>query len=161
MFLRFETLPEKKLIGKSMRMSLSENKTAELWRSFMSRVKDIKNTISPDLYSIQVYDRAPNFKDFNPGTQFKKCATIEVFDFSHIPENMETFILPAGLYAVFLHKGAAKAFQKTFQFIFSEWFPNSKYHIDQRPHFELLDAKYKNNSPDSQEEVWIPIRPHS
>ncbi len=161
MFLRFETPPEKKLIGKSIRMSLFENKTAELWRSFMSRIKEIKNTISPDLYSMQVYDRTLNFKDFNPETQFEKWAAIEVSDFSNIPNNMEMFILPAGHYAVFLHKGAAKAFHKTFRFIFSEWLPNSQHQIDHRPHFELLGAEYKNNSPDSQEEVWIPIRPHS
>jgi len=43
-------------------------------------------------------------------------------------------------------------------YIMSQWLPNSKYILDHRPHFELLGAKYKNNSPDSEEEVWIPIK---
>jgi predicted transcriptional regulator YdeE len=38
---RIETLTEKKLIGKRMRMSVSGNKTGDLWRSFMPRRKEI------------------------------------------------------------------------------------------------------------------------
>jgi predicted transcriptional regulator YdeE len=30
--------------------------------------------------------------------------------------------------------------------------------IDNRPHFEVLGDKYKNNDPSSEEEIWIPIR---
>ena len=26
------------------------------------------------------------------------------------------------------------------------------------PHFEILGAQYKNNEPDSEEEIWIPIQ---
>ncbi|MDP5096829.1 MAG: GyrI-like domain-containing protein [Flavobacterium sp.] len=36
--------------------------------------------------------------------------------------------------------------------------PNSEYQLDNRPHFEILGAKYKNNAPDSEEEIWIPIK---
>ena len=36
--------------------------------------------------------------------------------------------------------------------------PNSDYKPDDRPHFELLGAKYKNDDPDSEEEIWIPIK---
>ncbi|MEP1984886.1 MAG: GyrI-like domain-containing protein, partial [Maribacter dokdonensis] len=39
-----------------------------------------------------------------------------------------------------------------------EWIPNSEYQLDGRPHFEVLGAKYKNNDPNSEEEVWIPIK---
>jgi AraC family transcriptional regulator len=43
---RIETLPEKKLVGKWLEMSFANNKTAELWRSFMPRKKEIFNTAS-------------------------------------------------------------------------------------------------------------------
>jgi AraC family transcriptional regulator len=71
---------------------------------------------------------------------------------------MESFTLKGGLYAVFLHKGAASTGQKTFQYIFEMWLPNSGYLLDNRPHFEILGAKYKNEDPNSEEEVWIPIK---
>ena len=73
---RIETLPQKQFIGKSLRMSLANNRTAELWKSFMPHRKLIKNTVGSDLYSMQVYDDSLNFKDFNPQTEFRKFALI-------------------------------------------------------------------------------------
>lgn len=71
---------------------------------------------------------------------------------------MNTFILRGGLYAVFIHKGDASKAAQTFQYIFGTWLPNSAYVLDDRPHFEILGEKYKRDSPDSEEEVWIPIK---
>jgi len=42
---RIETLTEKKLIGKRLTMTFSENKTFDLWHSFMPRRKEIENNI--------------------------------------------------------------------------------------------------------------------
>jgi AraC family transcriptional regulator len=30
--------------------------------------------------------------------------------------------------------------------------------LDNRPHFEILGEKYKQGSPDSEEEIWIPVK---
>lgn len=154
---RIETLPEKKLIGKKMKMSLSNNKTAELWKSFMPRRKEIQNCIDTNLYSMQIYDPL-YFNNFDFNTDFEKWATIEVTDFDKVPEEMEPFTLTSGLYAVFTHKGDASTAPKTFQYIFTTWLPNSNYILDNRPHFEILGEKYKNNDSTSEEEIWIPIQ---
>jgi AraC family transcriptional regulator len=153
---RIETLPEKKLIGKHLTMSFATNKTGELWRSFMPQRKEIFNAASPDLYSLQLYP-ADFFVHFNPHALFEKWAAVEVPDFDNIPHEMEAFTLTGGLYAVFLHKGSSTD-NSTFQYIFSTWLPASVYVLDNRPHFELLGAKYKNADPDSEEEIWIPVR---
>jgi hypothetical protein len=50
MFLRIETIGEKKLLGKSCQMSLSNNKTSDLWYDFMSQRKEIKFFVSEYLY---------------------------------------------------------------------------------------------------------------
>lgn len=118
--------------------------------------KDILHKIGIDLYSMQIFDAMPDFKS---DATFEKWAAVEVSAIETVPEGMETYTLQGGLYAVFLHQGPASAFQKTFGFIFEEWLPNSAYELDDREHFELLGEKYKNNDPDSEEEVWIPIRP--
>ena len=90
---RIETLAEKKLVGKRMIMSFSNNKTGELWRSFMTERKEIKNNIDTELYSLQIY--APLFfNNFNPNTEFEKWAAIEVPNFDTIPNEMEAFVLP-------------------------------------------------------------------
>lgn len=153
---RLEELPEKKLVGKHLRMTLANNRTAELWQSFMPLRKNIKNSLSKDLFSLQVYDPTLNFKDFNLQTEFEKWSLVEVSHFEEVPEGMEAFTLEKGLYAVFIHRGLN--FQSTFQRIFYEWLPSSDFALDQRPHFEVLGAKYINHSEDSEEEVWVPVK---
>lgn len=153
---RIELLKEKKLLGKHLRMSLTDNRTGELWRNFMHSRKLIKNSVDSLLYSLQVYDSS-YFRHFNPAAEFDKWAAVEVSDYQEIPEGMEEFILKGGLYAVFEHKGSGND-PSTFQYIFNNWLPDADYLLDNRPHFEILGEKYRNNDPGSEEEIWIPIR---
>ena len=153
---RIETLNEKKLVGKRLTMSLAENKTGELWKNFMPRRKEIINSLTSDVISMAVY-KPTHFANFKPTNEFEKWATVEVADFGNMPNEMETFVLPAGLYAVFDYKGLSND-PSIFQYIFGTWLPSSDYALDDRPHFEVLGEKYKNNDPNSEEEIWIPIR---
>ena len=59
---------------------------------------------------------------------------------------------------IFDYKGSSTD-TSIFQYIFRTWLPSSSYQLDDRPHFEVLGAKYKNNDPESEEEIWIPIKP--
>lgn len=155
---RIEILSQRKLLGQRMTMSFAENKTTKLWSSFMPRRKEITNNIGPGLYSLQVY--APSFFDqFDPEAVFEKWAAVEVTDYDKVPTGMEPFILPGGLYSVFLYHGSPGAAPVVFQYIFSNWLPQSGYILDNRPHFEILGERYKNDDPDSEEEIWIPIKP--
>lgn len=149
------TIPAKKLIGMKLATSFAENKTAQLWQRFMPRRKEIANSLSSDLISMQIY---PSNFDFNPNTLFEKWAAVEVTDFSTVPDQMETFLLTEGLYAMFDYKGSSND-TRIFQYIYTEWLPNSSYQFDNRPHFEVLGTKYKNGSSDSEEELWIPVKP--
>jgi AraC family transcriptional regulator len=155
---RIETITEKKLIGKHLRVTLSNNKIIELWRSFMPRRKEIRNIKSPDLFSVAIYEKGVDIKNFTKDTEFERWATIEVDNFDTIPSDMESYTLAGGLYAIFLHKGPASFGPKTFQFIFETWLAKSDYIVDDRPQFEVLGTKYKNEDPDSEEEIWIPIK---
>ena len=140
-----------------LRMSFLNDRTGELWRSFMPRRKEIRNPASGDLYSLQVY-AGNQFTEFDPAREFEKWALVEVDELADIPEGMELFLLQEGLYAVFRHKGAAGD-TSTFDYIFTTWLPESTYELDNRPHFERLGPGYSNNDPDSEEEIWIPVRP--
>ena len=158
MFLRIEHVEKKKLIGKNMRMSLADNKTFELWQSFMMKRDSIKNRVNSNYISMQVYDYSNGPEIFHPNSEFQKWAVVEVADFGHLPVEMKSYELQGGLYAVFLHKGQPNLFPKTYKYIFEDWFPNSEYGLDQREHFELLGEKYKNNDPTSEEEIYLPIK---
>ena len=151
-----KTIQAKKMMGMRMQMSLIDNKTGALFRTFMPRRKEIMNLVSKGTYALQQYD----FKSFTPQTIFEKWACVDVSDFDTILDEMETFTLESGTYAVFIHKGTTSDFMKTMQYIVEEWLPSSNYEVDNsRPHFEYLTEKYLGpNNPDSEEEVWIPIR---
>jgi AraC family transcriptional regulator len=137
-------------------MSLADNKTGELWKSFMPRRREVTNNLTNDLISMQVY-KPQHFADFKPTNEFEKWATVEVSDFENVPKEMDKFILPGGLYAVFDYKGSSTD-SSVFHYIFGTWLPNSDCLLDDRPHFEVLGEKYKNADPNSEEEIWIPVR---
>jgi AraC family transcriptional regulator len=154
---RIAILPEKKIIGMRMTMSYADYKARKLWPRFMPRLKEIVNAIGTDLYSMQLF--SPSFfDDFNPTIPFEYWAAIAVTDFKRIPDDMESFTINSGLYAVFNYKGDASGAPAAFEYIFAAWLPNSEYILDHRPHFEILGDQYKKDNPDSEEEIWIPIK---
>jgi len=153
---RITNLQEKKLVGIAKQMSLVNNKTGLLWAQFAPKIKDIKNRVSEDKISLQMYP-TDYYANFKPTTEFTKWATVEVVNFdSKLPE-LNTLLLESGLYAVFDYKGSSSD-TSIYEYIFFNWLPNSKYKVDNRPHFEILGNKYKNNDPNSEEEIWIPIK---
>ena len=155
---RIETINTHKLIGNRIITSIENNQTFQLWSSFLPRRKVIQNKCSNNLFSVQIYPPSFDFTFCDLSVPFEKWATVEVDSFDAVPDGMETFDLEGGLYAVWDYKGL-NTDTKIFEHIFGEWLPNSQdYCLDNRPHFEILGEKYKNNHPDSEEEIWIPIR---
>ena len=152
-----ETIAEKQLIGHALEMSLVSNKTQELFSGFMPLKRSITNSINNNIYEVMVYPYN-HFKVFNPANTFTKWVTVEVSSFEDTPKDMRQLTLQSGLYAIFTYKGLPKDFVVFMQRIFSEWLPQSKYTLANRPHFNVLGNAYKNNHPDSEEDVYIPIK---
>ncbi|MGL2966207.1 GyrI-like domain-containing protein [Flavobacterium sp. XGLA_31] len=150
-----KTFPDTILVGISQTMTFAHDLSVGMWQNFMLRRHEITNRLGEDLYSIQVY---PVDFDFGRHTPFTKWATAPVQPNTPVPQGMETLLIPEGLYAVFLYKGIPAEAEPFFRYIFTEWLPASGYSLDHRPHFEILGAKYQHNSPESEEEVWIPIK---
>ncbi len=137
-----------------MEMSLAENKTKELWQKFMPRRHDVNNKMTTDFISMQIY---PENWSFSPTVMFEKWATVEVSSLDEIPEDMETYVLTGGKYAVFTQHGPASMAPKTMQTIFGVWLPASSYQLDNREHFEVLPENYNPTDPNAKEDIWIPI----
>lgn len=147
--------PERMVIGAHMTMSMANNQTSTLWRTFMPRRMEVQ-AVSDDLISMQIYPEG-YFQNFSPTLEFTKWACKEVKGFDKIPYGMDFFTIPEGEYAVFHYKGLPGD-PSIFQYIFTEWVPTSGYQLDNRPHFEVLGSKCKQGSPESEEDIWIPIR---
>jgi len=151
------TARAKKLVGQRMQMSLSDNRTAELWRRFLPRRREIQHYTGTALYSVEVYDDQ-YFIHFDPANGFDKWAAVQVTEFAAVPEGLEAVTLPGGLYAVFVYRGPASAGRETYRYIFGTWLPESEYALDNRPHFAVMGEKYRNEELSSEEEIWIPVK---
>lgn len=152
-------LKSKKLVATSLAMSLQNDATQKLWQSFMPQLKSILHKVDGKLYNLIDYSGHYGMHDFTPNTVFTKIAAVEVLVYENIPEGLEKLELKAGKYAVFGHIGnSGNSFSKSMEYIFKEWLPNSGYAVDNRLHFEVLGAKYKNNSDESEEEIWVPVK---
>ena len=179
---RIEERATGQFIGICMSMSLMEDKTGQLWRQFMPRRHEIMHRTNTDMVSLQVYPKG-YFSEFDPSRVFVKWALAEVGNVSAekgenedrgddgwnvsaekgenedrgggIPEGMKVFELQGGLYAVFTHRGSDPAI---FDYIYGEWLVASDFELDDRPHFEVLDVRYRHSDPEAEEEIWIPVR---
>jgi AraC family transcriptional regulator len=152
-------LPATFLIGHRQTMSLANDETFSLWRSFGPRIREIQNRSSTDRFSMKIFPFSPGLASLTPETLFEKWAAVPVTDFNQVPDGLDVFTIPEGQYAVFHHKGTDERFIQTLTRIFTEWLPASGFHLDDRPHFEILGEKYKLNDPESEETIWIPIQP--
>lgn len=76
---RIETINEKKLVGKRMKLSYADYKIAELWGGFMPKRKEIKNCLSTELISLVVY-KPNHFTDFKMTNEFERWAAPRFFN---------------------------------------------------------------------------------
>ncbi|RUT53257.1 helix-turn-helix domain protein [Clostridium botulinum] len=71
-----------------------------------------------------------------------------------IANNLEEYIVPSSLWAIFSGKGTAKSMQELEKRIITEWLPTSGYEYGNAPDIEV----YLNADPeDTEYEVWIPV----
>lgn len=153
---QIKSTEKKYFIGMSIEMSLIDNKTFQLFSTFMPRKKEISDQKSNDIYDLIIYPK-DYFLSFNPTTYFKKHALVEVSNLKSVPQGMITITLPKGQYAVFTVKGHIPN-QEVFQYIYSSWLPKSKFQVDDRPHFDILSEKIQQKAPDAEQEIWVPIK---
>ncbi|NVO86143.1 GyrI-like domain-containing protein [Hymenobacter sp. P5252] len=151
--------PARRLVGQRLVMSREHDRTAELWRAFMARRWEMEEPIGPNLFSVTQYPSA-YFASYSPRTEFCKWAALEVSAAAPVPPNMQVLTVPAGRYAIFDYRGSSLD-PRIFQAILTEWLPASDFLLDNsRPHLEVLGPGYRNADPSSEEEIWLPVRPH-
>ncbi|MCD6544535.1 MAG: GyrI-like domain-containing protein [Flavobacteriaceae bacterium] len=155
---RIIDVSEKRLVGCKKMASLNDDINKELWQGFMPRLNEIQNKLDSNYLSVQIYDLKLEFRNFTQHTIFANWAAVEVNDVSELPSGMDKLIIPKGKYAVFIHVGTAKEAFFTTQYIFKDWLPASKFQLDNRPHFQIMESDYNPNDPNAKETFWIPIK---
>ena len=144
-------IEEKTLIGMKLEMSLVENKTMELFQTFMPRKKELNDINGNIIFDLKEYPEN-YFTEFNPKTSFIKWAAVEVKSGETNPEGMETIQLYSGKYAKFVVEGSIHD-NSPFEYIYGTWLPSSGFELDKRPHFDTMNTEEKD-----RQDIWIPIK---
>ncbi len=149
-------IPSATFVGIHQKMSIIKNSTVDLFRAFMPRRHEVANRVDTKIIDLRVYDK-DYFNSFNPKSIFTKWACVQVSRAEHLPYKMACYYIKGGLYARFSAPENPTNPSDIFQFIFSEWLPNSKYQLDNRPHFDILNDHQKNIPSSGTQQIHIPI----
>ena len=147
-----------KLAGIHQDMCMADDNTVKLWTRFMPLKMKHPQLRERDNYSVKVHRNLSDLKSFTPQTMFTKWAAVNLKEATNFPELFDILDIPAGSYAVFIHKGPAETFNQTMSYIFTQWLPKSAFVLRDAPHFEVLKNNYNPNDPLAEEAVWIPIQ---
>ncbi|HCD53064.1 MAG TPA: GyrI-like domain-containing protein [Balneolaceae bacterium] len=148
-----------RLAGLSITSSLASRDLKDLWMKFRRLQKDFQDPKSHDSYSVSIYRNGFDPAAFTPNTIFKQWAATKVDQDFLIPDGLSELIIPTGTYAVFMYKGTAADYPKTARLFHTHWLPENGFITDDRPNFEILGPDYLGPmNPDSEEQIWIPIK---
>lgn len=141
------------LEGYHLRTSLTGKRTETLWNKLLGKIPNPQLAVK---YAVEVYDDLTYFSDFDVNREFDRYVGVVAGSYE-LDEEVVNFKIPGGLYAVFDYRGSVQNLQAFYGSIFLEWLPNSSYSLDHRPFFSRMDERYKHNSDNIVEEIYIPI----
>ena len=139
-----------KIIGIQFRGNNDNNACPKLWDKFAKRIADVKPLALDPITAFGVCsncDIENNIFDYTVG--------LEVKDLSSIPTDMISMEIPAQEYAVI--ESTLPTLIVTLDTINNKWLPNSNYLRTSGPEFELYDAAFNPEVPESKLLLYIPI----
>lgn len=151
MFNRMETKPEYQAVGLELTVRYDDTSViAGKWGEFMQRAGEIPQAVKP-AESLGIVLSAND-------EEFVYLISKEAGAVDPLPSGMTAHTIPANDYAVFTHRGAISKLGETFQYIFSQWLPQSEYDRTDAPATEVYGENYGDgSSEDSSFEIWIPV----
>lgn len=147
------------VVGIRGETSIQHNILPDLW----TRLLAISNQIPADprarRFGICETDRKKTKKSRNGDVIFSEMVGIEVDNFQHLPESVDTKIIPGGRYAVFTHTGTIATLIKTYDYLWGSWILFTKEILDEREDFEIYDKRFLGaDNINSQIDIYIPIK---
>ncbi|WP_239422168.1 GyrI-like domain-containing protein [Bacillus sp. CGMCC 1.16541] len=123
-----------------------------LWEEMLNRQTEVNHTVENNVITgICIPPRSDDYF---------YIAGMEVSDTERIPEGMSVHTFPTFTYVRYTHKGSVKQLFRTYEAIWSEWFPKTGYELVDGPELEIVQAT-KAKHPDSDDyemDIYIPIK---
>lgn len=142
-------LPALKVIGLQIRFNRAGSpQIAQLWTRFLQRSSELGRAGR----HVGVVLADPQ------AGEMRYLAGVVQWEDTLQPEDMITAEVPAGKYAVFIHRGPVQRLGETMTAIFRDWLPRSGYRHGGGPEVELYDDRFRPDSDDSEMEICVPIQ---
>jgi AraC family transcriptional regulator len=138
------------VVGMRYRGKNENNEIPQMWGVFGPRMQEIEDVANRSV----CYGISDNV-DASTG-EFDYIAGLEVSGGKEVPEGMVSWEVPAGRYAVF--PTTLPKIGETFQHAYHEWMPASEFEHRPGPDFEQYDQSFDNDDPDSQFDLFIPLK---
>ena len=143
-------------VGIARYYTLSEtDQIGDLWDEFIPRRNDPSDRTGS--HTLGICDLPADVPDEK---EFRYIACVEVSAFSDdIPQGMVKTTIPPHDYAVFTHKGSIENIGETYDYIHSEWLPQSEFDSPQGE-FEYYDDRFNCEDPtdeDSEFDIYVAV----
>ena len=126
-----------------------------LWDRFVHRAGEVPHRIGTAMYGI-IYGRPANERSHPDELQY--IAAVPVSSAATIPAGMVSHIVPAGTFAVFVHRGPITRIADTCREIYRVWLPQSAWEHAEIADVELYDERFDCESEGSVMEYWISVK---
>ena len=120
------------------------------WQRFQPYIGNVPGQIGDIAYGVI-------FNGDDEGNVDYLCG-VEVTDFSKAPVELSRVRIPENRYAVFSHREHVAAIRRTFNTIWSTWFPDSGHEPADAPFFERYDEHFNPATGLGGLEIWIPLK---
>lgn len=127
-----------------------------LWGRFIPRANEIQRRTGEAMYGV-IY-AMPEAQRSHPD-ELMYLAGVAVSGVGELSDGMTSRTVPAGTFAVFIHRGPIQGIRETVSAIYRDWLPQSSYEHSEIADVELYDHRFCVDSPDSEMEYWISVKP--
>jgi len=142
--------------GVSVENTMEQEAMMGVWMKFLEIAEKIPTAIGDVYYGVNYVTAG---YDPMKETGYGYMAATEIKSEEGLPEGLTVRKVPASMYLVFIHKGPVQEMMKTFQYIYEEYMPKAKYKALTSDTLEVYGEDFKEDSPDSMIEIWIPVKP--
>lgn len=153
---KFVETEEFKIIGMMANFNDDTKKgIPDLWNIFAPRMGEVTARIEGTTYGVC-------FPTALDDENFDYMAAVPVENFGTVPEGMVARTVPAHKFAVFTHKTGEDSLhndlQKSVQYIWGTWLPNSGYEHAKVPDFELYDERMDPMTGKGEFDLYLPVK---
>lgn len=125
-----------------------------LWETFCHRTNEVSGRIGKESYGI-IYGRSEQERSHPHELQY--IAGVAVSPTHAVPPGLSRRDIPAGTFAVFLHRGPIHKISDTCFQIYRVWLPQSAWEHANIADVELYDERFDCESESSEMEYWISV----